>query len=178
MITELVAQVRSLWRGVRRRNEVEADMQEEFRAHVELRAEDLTRAGLPKSRALRQARQEFGSTARYQEEGRESRGLHRVDQIRFSLLDFKLGFRMLARYPGLTLVGCVAIAVAIGLGTLYFEGINKLLNPKLPLDEAHRIVGIKNWDAGRSFAEGRSLHDFVIWREQAERLVDLGAASA
>jgi len=34
-------------------------------------------------------------------------------QTRFSWLDFKVGVRILARYPGLTLVGTVAIAVAI-----------------------------------------------------------------
>ena len=48
----------------------------------------------------------------------------RLQQLRFSWLDFKVGFRMLARYPGLTLVGTVAIAVAIALGTLYFEALN------------------------------------------------------
>ena len=31
--------------------------------------------------------------------------------FRFSWLDFKVGVRMLARYPGLTLVGTMAIAV-------------------------------------------------------------------
>ena len=38
----------------------------------------------------------------------------------FSSLDFKVGFRMLARYPGLTIVSTVAIAVAIALGATYF----------------------------------------------------------
>ena len=40
--------------------------------------------------------------------------------LRFSSLDFKLGLRMLARYPGLTVVGVLAIAVAIALGAVYF----------------------------------------------------------
>jgi hypothetical protein len=36
----------------------------------------------------------------------------------FSSLDFKVGARMLARYPGLTVIGTLAIAVAIALGTV------------------------------------------------------------
>src|SRR5687767_14263176 len=36
----------------------------------------------------------------------------RVGRLGLSWLDFKVGARMLARYPGLTLVGTVAIAVA------------------------------------------------------------------
>ena len=66
----------------------------------------------------------------------------RVDQLRFSWLDFKVGFRMLARYPGLTLVGTVAIAVAIALGTLYFEAVNKWQNPRLPIRDADRVISI------------------------------------
>ena len=66
--------------------------------------------------------------------------------VRFSALDFKVGLRMLARYPGLTLVGTVAIAVAIALGTLYFEAINKWQNPRLPMRDADRVISIRNWD--------------------------------
>lgn len=40
MGTDRSARTRSLWRGVRRRADVETEMQDEFRQHVELRAED------------------------------------------------------------------------------------------------------------------------------------------
>jgi len=94
----------------------------------------------------------------------------------FSWLDFKVGFRMLARYPGLTLVGTVAMAVAIALGTLYFEAINKWQNPRLPIRDADRVVSIRNWDANEVAAEARSLYDFAIWREQVKSVNNLGAA--
>ena len=97
-------------------------------------------------------------------------------QLRFSWLDFKVGFRMLARYPGLTVVGTLAIAVAIALGTLYFEAVNKWQNPRLPMPDADRIVSIQNWDVNRLGTEGRSLHDFAIWREQVKTIDHMGAA--
>ncbi|HEX6316199.1 MAG TPA: ABC transporter permease [Gemmatimonadaceae bacterium] len=97
-------------------------------------------------------------------------------QIRFSWLDFKVGLRMLARYPGLTVVGTVAIAVAIAIGSLYFEAVNKWQNPKLPIRDADRVVSIRNWDSGELREERRSLHDFAIWRQQARTLTHLGAA--
>ncbi len=99
-----------------------------------------------------------------------------INQLRFSWLDFKVGLRMLARYPGLTLVGTVAIAVAIALGTLYFEAINKWQNPKLPMRDADRVISIRNWDAGRLTAEARSLYDFSTWRQQAKAIENMGAA--
>ena len=105
-----------------------------------------------------------------------NRLLARINQLRFSGLDFKVGFRMLARYPGLTLVGTVAIAVAIALGAIYFEAVNKWQNPRLPIRDADRVVSIRNWDAGEVEAEPRSLHDFSMWREQVRTIDNLGAA--
>src|SRR5262245_51120577 len=119
MMAGLTARLRSLWRGIRKRSAVEAEMSEEFRAHVEMRAEALQHSGLSRAAALRQARAEFGSTERYKEEARASRGLRRIDGLRFSWLDFKLGLRMLVKYPGLTIVGGLALAfgIAVGAGT-------------------------------------------------------------
>lgn len=102
----------------------------------------------------------------------------RLRPLRFSRLDFKLGFRMLARYPGLTAVGTVAIAVAIALGSLYFEALNKWQHPRLPIRDAHRVVTIRNWDAEAVAAEPRSMHDFSIWRDQMRTIDHLGAAVA
>lgn len=100
----------------------------------------------------------------------------RIHQFRSSWLDFKVGFRMLVRYPGLTLVGTIALAVAIALGTVYFEGLNKFLNPRLPLPDGDRVVSIRNWDINESAPEARLLHDFAIWREQVRTVDNLGAA--
>ena len=96
--------------------------------------------------------------------------------LRFSWLDFKVGVRMLARYPGLTLVSTAAIAVAIALGTLYFEALDKWMHPRLPIADADRIVSIGVWDDSASVPEGRGLHDFSLWREQVKTIDQLGAA--
>src|SRR5688572_33083146 len=100
----------------------------------------------------------------------------RVRPFRFSRLDFKVAVRMLGRYPGLTLVGTVAIAVAIALGTIYFEAVNKWQNPRLPIRDADRVISVHNWDANAVTTERRSLHDFAIWREQVKTIDHLGVA--
>ena len=46
---------------------------------------------------------------------------------RVSMLDFRLGVRMLRRYPGLTIVGGLAMAFAIAVGTAVFAFINQFL---------------------------------------------------
>ncbi|MGH7529842.1 MAG: ABC transporter permease [Gemmatimonadales bacterium] len=181
MISQIIARFRSLWRGIRRRSDVEAEMNEEFRLHLELRAADLVRSGLSLAEAARQARLEFGHGESHKQAGRAARGLGPFDELRVSWLDFKLGFRMLVRYPGLTVVGGFAFAFAILVGAGVFEFSTQVVNPTLPLDEGDRIVALRNldalrpWDATPSRAEARALHDFVTWRDELKSVEDLGA---
>src|SRR5262245_16108291 len=95
-----------------------------------------------------------------------------------SALDFKLGLRMLARYPGITAIGTVAMAVAIALGMLYFEGLHQGLSPTLPVEQADRIVTVRYWDIAKHAVEERSLHDFTIARASVKTIEQFGAALA
>jgi predicted permease len=92
-----------------------------------------------------------------------------------SRLDFKLGFRMLAKYPGLTLVGGLAIAFAIWIGAATFELATQVLRPAIPLDDGDRIVGVRLWDAKVSAPEARVARDFAAWRREVKSVQDLGA---
>ncbi|HEU4628596.1 MAG TPA: ABC transporter permease [Gemmatimonadaceae bacterium] len=174
-LTGLVARMRSLWRALRRRTDVEREMAEEFRLHQELRAADLVRAGLSPAEATRRARLEFGSTERYKHEGRASRGLRPFDALGVSWLDVKLGFRMLVKYPGLTIVGGLAMAFAIWVGAGTFEFVGQVLYPTLPLPGGDRIVGIQVWDAAEGRAQRQVAHDFVQWRAELRSVQELGA---
>ena len=175
MIAGPLARVRSLWRGLRRRRDVEHDMQEEFRLHLALRAQDLERGGMAPAEALRQARLEFGPAEMHKDAARDARGLRPFDEFRMSWLDVKLGYRMLARYPGLTLVGGLAMAFAIWVGAGTFEMVTQLVRPTIPLAAGDRIVGIRTWDVSTSRAEMQVQHDVLAWREAATSLTDVGA---
>jgi predicted permease len=91
-------------------------------------------------------------------------------------LDFTLGFRMLVKYPGLTIVGGLAIAFAIWAGATGYEVVARLLYRHLPFAEAERIVTIGNWDAARSRLNRASVHDYARWRDELTSVEDLGAS--
>ena len=92
-----------------------------------------------------------------------------------SWLDFKLGFRMLSRYPMLTVVGSLAMAVAIGVGAGTFEVITRVTDPSLPLPDGDRIVGLNYWDRVESGARPPTSYDVLTWREGLRTLEDIGA---
>ena len=92
-----------------------------------------------------------------------------------SALDVKLALRVLVKYPGLTFVGGLAIAVAIAIGAAFFEFGGNVFNPTIPLPDGDRLVGIRNWDAAASAPEQRSLREFEAWRGELRSIRELGA---
>ncbi len=175
MIGRTLARAKSLWRGLRRRDVVEQEMDEEFRSHLQLRAEHLQRDGMEPGAALRQAKLEFGIVEGHKHEARKQRGLGPIDDLRVSWLDFKLGFRMLARYPGLTIVGGLAMAFALWVGAGAFEMGMQVISPDLPLPNGDRIVTLRNWDAATSRDAPHAMYDMAAWREQLRTVRDVGA---
>jgi predicted permease len=92
-----------------------------------------------------------------------------------SWLDFRLAFRMLVRFPGLTLVAGLAIAFAIAVGAGTFEFARDFVFPRMPFDGGDRVVevGLLNIETGN--ADRRLLHDFEMWRDELESVRELGA---
>ena len=101
---------------------------------------------------------------------------HRLAITRFSSwLDWKLGIRMLLKYPGLSLIGGVTLAATIGLGAAWFEVTQQLVRPSLPFAGGDRVVRVDLWDAAAARTEPRTLYDFQLWREQLASIQELGA---
>jgi len=91
-----------------------------------------------------------------------------------SLLDFKLGLRMMARHPGLTLIGILGMTVAITIGVVFASAVG-VVYATLPFEEGERLVAIENWDLAIRNQDYRNLHDYLIWRDELETVEDLGA---
>jgi predicted permease len=89
--------------------------------------------------------------------------------------DYKLGFRMLVKFPGLTLAGGLALAIAIGLGAGWYDVMSDVLHPRMPFADGDRFVEIQTRNAATSRREYRVLHDFAAWRRDARSLEELGA---
>src|SRR6185369_6989225 len=122
--------------------------------------------------ARRRALATFGGVTRHAEELRDGRG---VAGLTGMSLDFKLGFRMLVKYPGLTIVGGLAMAFGIAVGTITFVMVSMFLNPTLPLPDGDRVVLLRNWDVSARREEPRALGDFIVWRRALTAVTDISA---
>ena len=93
--------------------------------------------------ARRQALVRIGSVAGAREAHRDRRGLPGLEALVF---DLKIGGRMLVKYPGLTIVGGVAMAFAIWVGIVIFQVVGLFVHPTLPLPQGARLVEIRIMD--------------------------------
>ncbi len=169
------ARLRSLWHGLRRREAIEAEMKEEFRHHIALRTEDLVeREGLSWKEAYRRARLEFGHVEGHREDARASRGLRWFDELGFSWLDVKLGLRMVARSPGLTLVSTFALAIGIPVGLAPAHFVDGLLAP-LPVPEGEQIRLLRLWSPALGRTTATTTHDYETWRSSLSTFEGIAA---
>ena len=167
-VRRLLARVASLFRSSR----AEADLAREMDAHLHLLEDQFRARGMSAQEARYAARRAFGGVEQAKEHQRDARTFR---WLAGWPMDLKLGVRMLAKSPGLTIVGVFALAVAIGGGAAYMEFLNDMVHPTLPLPQGDRIVSILNWDAAKGDPEPRSLYEFSIWREDVRSIEDLGA---
>jgi predicted permease len=93
-----------------------------------------------------------------------------------SWLDWKLGARLLLKYPALTIIGGLSLAGAIAIGAVGIEVADELLYKRLPFPEGGRVVRLETQDTAASRVEPRVLHDFAIWRRSLKTVAELGAA--
>ena len=129
--------------------------------------------GIDAVEARRRALVTFGGREQHREELRDGRGTAWISALS---LDAKLGLRMLAKYPGLTIVGVLGVSVAVAIGTLAFIAAVALNTTALPLVEGDRVVAITNRDIEASVdVKATHLHSLAVWRGALRTVSDISA---
>jgi len=155
----------------RRRREAELD--DEFRLHLELETEKNVREGLTPAEARRKALIDFGGVERFKEQTREARPSRPMEDL---LRDLRFAGRRLFQDPGTS--ATVILCLGLGLGAIagvfsFFFGI--VLRP-LPFAEADRLAILFETAPGFTRASP-TFDDFEGWRENAAAFEGLGAYS-
>ncbi|HWS90012.1 MAG TPA: ABC transporter permease [Pyrinomonadaceae bacterium] len=158
----MLGKLRHRLRALLKKSEMDREMDEEVRFHLEREAEEYVRRGMTPSEARRAALLRFGGVERVREECRQARGVRVIQDLR---QDLRYGVRTLLKQPGFTLVAVLTLALGIGAGTTIFSAVNPILFEPLPYPQAERLVSVlETFDNG-----ARNPGTFGMYRGLAER---------
>ncbi len=151
-------------RALRRRRQLDRDLDDELRFHLEMKTDELG------DRA--EAQRRIGNSTGLKEVCRE---LWSFSKLESWWQDIRFAFRMLVKTPGFTLVAVTALALGIGADTAVFTIASGAFAWNLGLEHVDRTVLIDLTDASHRQGFGVSYPDFRDLRTQTKSLAGLAA---
>jgi putative ABC transport system permease protein len=144
-------------------SDIEADVDDEVRFHLEMRARVYEARGLPSDDARRAAAERFGDVqgiggALRAHDRRRERGRRRQEYMSDLTNDLRYGLRAFVRAPAFTTVALLTIALGIGATTAIYSVVQAVILRKLPYPESDRLV--KVWMDNRRTGLKEDLHSW------------------
>jgi predicted permease len=138
---KLIHRTRSWFRSVSHDSQLQREMDDELRFHLQSFIEDLVKSGVSPQEAARRARIEFGSADAHKEAMRVSLGLSLWDQLG---ADLRYAVRMLKKSRSFTAIALLSLTLGIGANTTIFTLAKHLMMDRLnvPHNEQLRLL---NW---------------------------------
>jgi predicted permease len=162
----MLSRLRSFLDILARRARFERQMGEEMQLHLELRAADLERGGLPRAEARRRARLEFGGLDSAKDDCRQARGVRLLDEF---VQDLRYAARLMTRTPGFTAAAILSLALGIGANTAIFSLIDAVMIRTLPLADVSALRFVAH---GTSPATAGSSSNYPLF-ERYQALADV-----
>lgn len=147
-------------------------MEEEMRAHVELRTRQNIKTGMSPEGALHAARRQFGWKESIKETCRDERGVGWIENMG---QDIRYGARMLRKNPGFTFVAVLTLALGIGICTAIFSVVNSILLRPMPFPESDRLVVLREDKLPDLVDFAVAPGNYFSWREQTMSFENLAA---
>jgi putative ABC transport system permease protein len=167
---------RQLWHrfiALFRRRNLEAEMAEEMRQHLEHRIQEKIADGTAPDEARYAAQREFGGLEQHKEHCRDERRFVWLEQF---FQDLRQVVRTWRKSPGFTATAMLTLALGIGANTALFSVINSVLLRPLPFPNADRLTVVWETNAQQGVKrEGPAGPNFYDWREQTRLFQDLAA---
>src|SRR5215467_3092155 len=169
----MLSRLKAALRALLRRTQVERELDEELRYHIEQQAEQNIRLGMNPEEARYAALKAFGGVEQAKERSRDARGVRWVEDL---WQDLRYGWRMLVKQPGFTLIAVLTLALGIGANTAIFSVVNGVLLRQLPYEKPEQLALI--WEKALSWGLEQapvSASEFTDYRNQTRSFSSLAA---
>src|SRR5262245_21585599 len=100
-VIEMLSKLKMGLRALLCKSEMERELDDELRNHIEQQTEQNIRLGMNPDEARRAARKAFGGVEQAKEHSRDARGVRWIEDL---WQDLRFGARMLLKSPGLMLI--------------------------------------------------------------------------
>src|SRR5262245_7150255 len=135
----MLSRLKTALRALLRRTQVERELDEELRYHIEQQTEQNIRLGMSQAEARDAALKAFGGVEQAKELSRDARGVRFVEEL---WQDLRYGVRMLRKNPGFTLIAALMLALGIGANTAIFSLIDAVSLKSLPVRRPEELVSL------------------------------------
>jgi len=167
--------LRLRWRGLFQRREHEGALDREMQFHLDMLIAENVAAGMAPEEARFAAMREFGGTAQYREECRDS---WRSAAITGLLGDFTFALRSLRRSPGFTFIAAFTLALGIGVNSIVFSFVRDAVLKPHARDERLNLIAVYNARDGADRQFRRfSYPEFRALQASTELFADVVATS-
>lgn len=135
----------------------DADLEEEMKFHIEMKAASYRDAGMEKQSAHYAARRQVGNTVLLAENSRQMWGWSWFETC---LQDIRYALRGLRKSPGFAAVAIFSLALGIGANTVTFSALNALVLRDLPIKDPERVYSMnRSGGPSQSFPNYRDIRD-------------------